>query len=479
VTCSPSDRFVTRQDALILGATALAFRVLFHMTYAPLWTGDGPGYAVWWVVVKNHLWQFYDGLRPPVYPLLLGLVQWLCGSEPLKRLTPEAGELVVGFQQIVGVAATILLYLALRNLEVRRRVAFWGALFYALLVPVCLAEMTILPLALTSSLLLAGLWLFTIALRRRALGQSSLPFAAGSGVIFGLAALTRAEVLAFFCVFGVTMFVTSFINRHNHSFAALRPSVLVASAFAAPLVVGWMSFNAGKIGRFTFTTGRPLNATCTVYDLFDRVEPADRAFGQIMVKYYRGADRIDLVNDALPELRAHASEMPLERKGPFSPVPDLYVYAGEVSRRLQWRYPGHYLFNAVKSFGRTFDFSQGSNIPTGHVKDPESLEGNGVIENRLVAGIIERIRWIEAPVMLTAYCLMLLYVAATLLGLYAKRFEVTVAHAVGFAIALGTVVTLIAFSLLHTYFPHYGLVYFGCIIFCGIAITDKIAGKPA
>ncbi len=472
MTRSPSDLSGTRYDVLLLGAIALAFRVLFQIAYAPLWTGDGPGYAVWWVVAKNHLWQFYDGLRPPIYPLLLGLVQWLSGSAPLKRLTPDAGELIVSFQQIVGVIATILLYLALRNLGVRRRVSFWSGLFYALLAPVGLAEMTILPLALTSSLLIAALWFFTVAIRRGAGGESAFPFAAASSLIFALAALTRAEILVFLSLFAGTAILAGLIYRRQPGFTALISSALIAIACAAPLILGWMSFNARMIRRFTFTTGRPLNATCTVYDLFDRVEPEDRVFGQIMVKYYRGAARIDLVNDALPELREHASEMPLERRGPFSPVPDLYVYAGEVSHRLQRSYPGHYLRNAAQSFSRTFDFSQGGNIPQEHVKDPESLEGRSVLENKLVASITERIRWIEAPVMLALYCLMLLYLPIALLGSYRKRFDVTVGRAIVFAIALATFGTLVAFSLLHTYFPHYGLVFFGCIVLCGAAIAD-------
>jgi hypothetical protein len=475
VTGSPSDSSGTRRDVLLLGASALAFRVLFQIAYTPLWTGDGPGYAVWWVVAKNHLWQFYDGLRPPIYPLLLGLVEWLSGSAPLKRLTPEAGELVVSFQQIAGVIATTLLYLALRNLGVRRRVSFWSCFFYALLVPACLAEMTILPLALTSSLLIAALWLFTVAIRRSASGRSALPFAAASGLTFALAALTRAEILAFLIVFAGTAILASLIYRRKPGFTALRSSALIAIGCAAPLILGWMSFNARMIGRFTFTTGRPLNATCTVYDLFDRVEPEDLVFGQIMLKYYRGADRIDLLNDALPELRAHASEMPLERKGPFSPVPDLYVYAGQVSHRLQRNYPGHYLQNAIQSFSRTFDFSQGGNIPQQHVKDPESLEGKSVLENKVVAGITDRIRWMEAPLMLALYCMMLLSLPVALLGCYRKRFNVTIGHVVVFAIALATFGTLVAFSLLHTYFPHYGLVFFGCIVLCGAAVGDSIA----
>jgi hypothetical protein len=458
----------------LLGASALAWRVLFQIAYAPFWTGDGPGYAVWWVVVKNHLWQFYDGLRPPIYPLLLGLVQWLTGSEPSKRLTPEAGELVVCLQQVVGVIATILLYLALRNLGVRRRVSRWSGFFYALLVPACLAEMTILPLALTSSLLIAALWLFTVAIRRSASGQSALPFAAASGLTFALAALTRAEILAFLSVFAGTAILASLIYRRQPGFAALGSSALIAIACAAPLILGWMSFNARMIGRFTFTTGRPLNATCTVYDLFDRVEPEDRVFGQIMLKYYRGAARIDLVNDALPELREHTSEMPLERKGPFSQVPDLYVYAGQVSHRLRRTYPGHYLLNAAHSFSRTFDFSQGGNIPQEHVKDPESLEGRSVLENKVVASVTERVRWIEAPFMLVLYCLLLLYLPAAILGSYARRFRITVRDAIVFAMALSTFATLVAFCLLHTYFPHYGLVFFGCIVLCGAAIIDSI-----
>ncbi len=43
-----------------------------------------------------------------------------------------------------------------------------------------------------------------------------------------------------------------------------------------------------------------------------------------------------------------------------------------------------------------------------------------------------------------------------------------------FAIAFATFATFVAFSVLHTYFPHYGLVFFGCLVLCGGAITDSI-----
>ena len=141
---------------------------------------------------------------------------------------------------------------------------------------------------------------------------------------------------------------------------------------------------------------------------------------------------------------------------------------------MQRNYPGHYLLNAAQSFSRTFDFSQGSNIPQEHVKDPESLESSSVVENKVVAGITERIRWIETPFLLALYCLLLLYVPAAMLGSYTRRFSITVRDAIVFAIALSTFATLLAFSLLHTYFPHYGLVFFGCIVLCGAAIIDSL-----
>jgi len=474
VTSSRSDRSGTRRDVIVLLASALAFRVLFQIAYAPFWTGDGPSYAVWWLVVKNRMWQFYDGFRPPIYPLLLGLVQWLSGSPASRRLSPNAGELVVSFQQLAGVSAAVLLYLALRNLDVRRRLSFWSAFFYALLAPVCLAEMMILPLALTSYLVIAALWLFTVSLRRTGSGPSGRGFAAVSGLTFALAALTRAEILAFLIVFAGTGLAASFIYRRHPHFTGLRSSALTASAFAAPLIFGLMCFNALMIGQFTFTTGKPLNATCTVYNLFDRVEPSDRVFGEIMLKYYRGPARIDLVNDALPELLRHSTEMPMERRGPLSAAADLYAYAGQVSHRLQRSYPRLYLSNATQSFGRTFDFSQGSNLPSEHVRDPESLEGQSILENDVASRLTEQIRWAEAPIMLAIYCLMLLCLPAALLGACTKRFHVTVRHAVVFAVALSTFATLLAFGFFHTYFPHYGLVFFGCIVLCGAAIIDSI-----
>lgn len=464
---------LTRRDIILLAIGGGVLRALFHITYTPIWAGDSIGYSSKWKLLISRWWQDDDGLRLPGYPIFLGFAQWLAGSPPQMRLTYASAEIAVWLQQLAGVGAVILLYLVFQSLGVSRRVAFWGAMVFALQAGVCLFEMYLLPLALTSYLLIAALWLFTSSVSRAVNGQSSYIHAVGSGLTFSIAALTRAEVAVFLAVLISVWAVVSLLYRRRVEFTALRPALLTVTASALPLLVGWMSYNAINLGQFTLTTATSYNATSTVYNLFDRVEKEDRVFGQIMVKYYRGPTRIDFINDASPELLAHASEMPLEHRRPWSRNADLFAYAGQVSRRLQWRYPRTYLSNAAQSFGRTFNFIPES-VPLQHVSDPESPDGDTVVKKQLGYNLTEWLRRIEAPVIFVFYCLTLLFIPAAVIANKMGRCHDTVNNAAVFAVALSTAATLAAFGFAHTYFQHYGICYFGTIVLCGVVACDAI-----
>src|SRR4051794_27675283 len=286
----------TRNHVVILAATALLLRLACHLVYTPFWAGDSPGYATTWLILKTRQWQLYDGFRPPGYPAMLGLAQWLTGSKALAHLTYPAAEVAIVLQQLLGLGATVLLYLTLQNVGASRRTAFIGGFIYSLLMPVAQFEFYVLPLAPAASLVVLSLWLFTLAVRRASAGRPSRLIAIASGLAFACAALFRVEAsIVFACMLGVTL-VASFLYRRRAEFRALRPVVLRAAiASMAPLLI-WMSFNGVLIGQFTMTTLRPYNLSCTVYNIFDRVPKKDRVFGRIMAKYYRGPARIDLIN---------------------------------------------------------------------------------------------------------------------------------------------------------------------------------------
>ncbi len=469
-TPSGDSRRDSSRDILALTATAFLWRLLFHIAYTPWWSGDSPGYARTWWVVSTRAWQYYDGLRPPAYPVFLGITQLLTGASASEHLSNLAAELAVSLQQLAGVGATILMYFLLRNLGVSRRARFLAAIFYALLVPVSLFEMMILPIALASSLLILALWLLSVAVGQKKEGKSPMVFAAGSGLAFAAGAFFRAELLVFFGVLVGSAFASTWIFRRQPELKALRRVLFTVLISAAPLLFLWTSFNYLMLGQFVFTTSKSYNATSTVYNLFGNVPPEDRIFGEIMLRYYRGPARIDLINDAWPELLAHEAEMPIHRRGPLSKVADLCAYAGEVAGRLQRRYPATYLANATQSFFRTFNFQQGNGIPLEHVKDPESPDRKAILRNMFAYKATEDVRRMQPPFMMVFYGLAILLFPVSRFA----RQRPTVGLILLMAIDAGMLATLLAYGFLHTYFIHYGVVFFGCIVVCGTTIFDRL-----
>ncbi len=464
----------TMRDVLVLTFSAFAARLLFHLIYAPGWCLDSEDYSWRWRLIWDREWQSWDAYKTPGYPFLLGLAQGLVGAKPVAHLSYASGQAAIYLQQFAGLCAVVLLYFLLRNIEVGRRAAFWGALFFGTLMNICLFEILLLTQSLATSLLITALWLCSWALARAVRGQSNLLLAILSGIVFSLAALTRAEVSVFLLGLILTCVTISIIYRTRGEFLALRLVMLRVGLSALPLIIGWMSFNGLILGQFTLTTASSYNATSSVYNLFDRVPRKDRVFGKIMMKYYKGPARIDLVNDAWVELSAHAAEMPIKHRGPWTANADLMAYAGEVAHRLQRRYPLVLLSNSAKSFGRTFDFNQGRGFAQVPTNDPEAPDGTPVLKWPKGRNFAEAIRAFQAPVMFAFYCIMLLLIPGALIMTRMGKVCPPLKLAFAFAIALTTATTLVAFGFAHTYFSHYGLVYFGCIVICGIVGVEVV-----
>ena len=465
----------TTRHILIIAAVAIASRLLYHFTYEPWWTLDSPDYAWRWQVLKNLQWNVYDGYKPPVYSVFLGLAQALAGSEPASVITAGAARAAVWLHQLAGVLAAAMVYLTLRNLTNNTRTALIGGVFFALLGAVCLFEMIVLPLATTAYLLLGGIWLFTVAMRRSLDGGDGRLAAAASGLAFGIGALNRAEITVFLLALVGLTFVASLLYRKVPEFRALRPVAFMTGMVGLPMIGAWVCFNGLLLGQFTVTTAAGYNRTCTVYNLFDRVEPQDEVFGRIMMKYYRGEQRIDLVNDAWPELGQHAAEMPIEQKSASSNSANMMAYAGEVAGRLQRRFPLTYLANALRSFGRTFDFKQGLGpMQKEASRGVETPDGRPVLKSESGDGVARVLRLIQSPLMLALYCLSLAAIFITAAMVLVYRRVPPVRWFVVTALCGSLVLTLLAFGFAHTYFSHYGLVYFGCIVICGTAVAEAI-----
>lgn len=208
---------------------AVAWRAVWALALPPLWHADSPGYTRTGVAMLRGMWYAYDGARPPVYSVLVGLLNGRLAGITAGALASVA---VLGTVCWLGVVA--LVWHTVRRLHPARWRADAAAAFLALLSPVTTWETTLSPFALSAFLVALGAYLLT----RRRVGWAGLALAA--------AALTRAEL------------------------AILLPLwALAAWRVWVPVLAGWVAVVWATTGAATLTTLGGLNTACAVYDLWD------------------------------------------------------------------------------------------------------------------------------------------------------------------------------------------------------------------
>src|SRR5207302_1934335 len=138
-----------------------------------------------------------------------------------------------------------------------------------------------------SAFLIVAISAFTASLRPANSRRKSLSLAVLSGLFFASSILCRSEVLVFLSIFVLVAGCCSFL-RYAPDPTRLRMSLVLTVAAVFPFILFCHCLNALIIGQFRMTTAVPFAATSTVYNLFDKVEPRDHVFGEIMQKYYRG-----------------------------------------------------------------------------------------------------------------------------------------------------------------------------------------------
>ena len=271
---------------LILLSGALA-RIPFHKAYEAIWSGDSSGYADFYLCLTRHV--FYLGERTPVYPLFLGLAQFIIAGSPQPYFDWNVCHLVVMLQSALGVLSALLVFYVMRILQVRTSIALGAALFLATAPGVCFFEMNILNMALSFSLMAVTTALFFATVKRIDASQSFAVPALCTAAAMSLAVLNRPDLLIFAILLVTTMVAAVVRCRfRGYTFFArgLRRATLFIAAPVAIAVLGWMMLMYVGIGQFRITTLDGWNRSRTVYNLFDRVAPADHAIGSIMTQTY-------------------------------------------------------------------------------------------------------------------------------------------------------------------------------------------------
>jgi hypothetical protein len=289
----PSDsdwRTTVLHVGLILFVGTMA-RIPFYFAYRPIWSGDSRGYLWAYLLWTRRL--FMLGERTPVYPLFLGWVNSFADVQLMSYPSLHFCYTVAVLQSALSVLSAVVLYFTFHFLRVRPGLALGASLFFASIPGICFYDLNILNMSMASSLLTLTAALYLATLRHIETNQGTAIPALATGVALSLAILNRPEFLIFAILLILMQAAISARCWKSGSTSyrgVLRVAVLFTLAPAAA-VLGWMFLVYIGIGQFRITTLDGWNRTRTVYNMFDRVSPEDRAIGGIMARTYQEMER--------------------------------------------------------------------------------------------------------------------------------------------------------------------------------------------
>ena len=157
-------RSYLRNHPAVIPALAIAafFRILTIITYRPAWEGDSNGYTTNAVNLLTGQYISVDGARTPVYPLFLGLTQFLVGLKPHLALNSYAAESTALLQTILGTLSVAFVFDTLQRLGCRQRTSQICSILFGITAVIVAPERQILPQALETTFLTLSFWLFTL-----------------------------------------------------------------------------------------------------------------------------------------------------------------------------------------------------------------------------------------------------------------------------------------------------------------------------
>ncbi len=506
----------------ILLAGLLA-RTPFYLAFKPMWSGDSGMYTVPYFLWSTH--KFGPGERTPVYPLFLGLAQWLCRVPASPTLSFKAAYLAIYMQSALNIGATCLLLYTLGKLNVRRNIALASAVFVATIPALCVMEVNILNLSIGFAVLVLCTSIFATLIKRIRDGSPIVIISLVCGFIFAFAVLLRPENMVFSVVL-VTILLGIWVPSKIRGVATSHEDRIPAAVFlifisAAIPILAWMTWNYVGIGEFRITTLMGWNRTKTVYNLFDKVDKEDQLFGQIMTASFLQRNRNGLVVrdhiwQARPNLEKYYYYLPivdptetasafhlkvdsvfedvLGMKTRIPCVPGEFCtavvrqrvnigdYAGRVSFKLIKRFPRTYLNNVLGNFvSDTFDFRYAETTPAIEDYRATTVDGSDPVRPGFepVAKFLSRSIDAEAPLLLGFYIVTLGFVIFAPLTLLLKSGELPIEDIIVTSLALATVGTFIAMCILSGYNKEYSIPHLGIMVICtayAVENWSRIAG---
>jgi len=429
-------------------------RVPFYLAFWPIWSGDSPGYSLFYYLWRHHV--FYLGARTPVYPFFLGAAQWLAGDPLEPFLNQPAAYAAILLQSALDIYAAVLFYLTLRSLRIRGSFALGASLFLATIPSVCLLEVNILNMSLGFFSLVGVMSLFIPTVQRLRTGKH-LGFWAGlTGAALAVAVLNRPELLIFSVILLLITACLPLRARQTGSVSIFSARSLGAAGWMtlplASAVFAWMLLMYVGIGEFRITTSDGWNRTRTVYNLFDRVDAEDSAIGEIMARAYQQqvprAASVNLreimwqVQDKLIlNYRRYPITDPTREPSRFHLRMDRFAhdvfglvelpcevspryfcwqsmrrwinigdYLGRVSWKLARRYPEDWIRNvAANFFEESFTFRYSDAKPAVEGFEAHAAGGGPFVRNSSLAALTTRAANAESPLLTVMYVVTLGY----------------------------------------------------------------------
>lgn len=452
---SSRDRAIGLHVGFILLAGLLA-RIPFYLAFRPVWSGDSPGYSLVYYLWRHHI--FYLGERTPVYPLFLGVAQWLAGGPPEPFLSQRTAYAATLLQSALDVLAAVLFYFTLRSLRIRGSIAFGASLFLATIPAMCFHEVNILNMSLAFFCLVLVISLFVPTVQRLRTGKDISIAARATGAALAITVLNRPDLLIFSVLL---LLITACLPLKprlpgSASIFSARPlgaATWMTLPLACALLV-WMLLMYAGIGEFRITTLNGWNRTRTVYNMFDRVDAEDAAIGEIMARTYQrkaahaaSANLREIVWQAHDELLLNYPRYPItdptrdpsplhlqiarvalahnvlglvEIPCELSPRPYCWQfmrlkintgdYLGRVSWKLARKYPRDWLHNVVANFfEESFTFRYSEAKPTVAGYEAHSADGSPFVRNSSIAALTTAAANAQSPLLTLMYVVTLGY----------------------------------------------------------------------
>lgn len=506
-----------RRNVSLIVLCGVLIRIVFLLAYKPIWAGDSPSYSLAYYFWAHH--RFYLGERTPVYPLFLGLVQWSL-RQPANILPGfPVVYVVILLQGVLNLVVCVAFYLTLRSLRISERWSLGAAIFLSTMPALVWHEVQILNMSLGFTIVTAIVAVYVALLRRMEEKEAYVGLSLGLGVLLGLAILNRPESLIFFAVLGLGTAAFRLRRSDGDGLRFLKAALFMIVG-AAPLVFAWMTLMYAGIGEFRMTTLDGWNKSRTVYNLFDRVPPEDRALGNVLTRSYREqlkhkgeVNMREHMFIAFDDLGNHYGEFPIDHSIALHPsatnqkvaalayrylglerMPcavsqqidcyenmrariDLGDYIGDVSSKLIKRNPGAWLKNVVVNWlTESFNFSYIDRNESVFSFQPTTVDGSTYLRSTALNRVLTWAQRVESAVLTLCYIAALLCTGFAFFALFGKLSTWTLAESAVLVLASASVLTIAVMCAIAGFNRIYHLPYLGIFVLCAVLLVSRWRG---